>query len=155
MKKNVLILLALTLVLTLCACVGDGDVPTETQNVESAGETEASTLEDMQTLPPQPGYYLVSSVGQDGDISFYGSLDPANGYLKLEEDHTGMMCFNEVEQALTWDQESVTWGEEILPCMYVTYYEPELEGSDSMLVLYFLDSMTSVIFRPAEEPVSD
>lgn len=155
MRKSSIIVLVLLLALVLCACGGSGDAPETTIPAETqTGETAPASLEDMQMSAPQPGYYLISSVGEDGDISFYGSLDPANGYLKLEEDFTGVMYFGGVEQALTWDQESITWGETVLPCAYVSYYEPELEGTDSMLVVYFLEDKISVIFRPAEEPVT-
>lgn len=152
MKKKRLFFLAMVLALMLCACGSGGDIPETTTPTEAQPEeTESSALDDMQLSAPQPGYYLISSVGKDGDMTLYGYPDPTNGYLKLEEDFTGVMCFDDVERKLTWDEESITWGEEILPCVYVSYYDSELGVVDSILMVYMLEDETSIAFRAAEE----
>lgn len=130
MKKLILIITILALALSLVACRPDPVT---------------------ETLPPEPGYYVVSSIGDGENISFLATLDPANGYVRLEEDHTGMMLWGETEQELTWDDDYLYWGDETIPCMYITSYDPELEAEAAMLLLIFLDSETTAIFRPAEE----
>lgn len=129
-------------------------VATETSEAEDEVPTETSSKSSPQpeTGPVQPGYYLVSSVGRDGDITFYDTADQVNGYLKLEKDHTGTMNFDGVTKTLTWDDEALYRGEEILPCISMSYYDSELGRDDFLLVVYFLNSETSVIFRLAEEP---
>ena len=109
-----------------------------------------------ETLPmPQiPEYYLISSVGINGDVSFYGSLDPENGYLKMLPDGTGMLSFNGTEAELTWDASFVYWNGYTLPYFYETYYDEELGRDDAMLLLVLAEENTSVAFRPAEEPES-
>lgn len=100
------------------------------------------------------GYFLISSVGDNGDITFYGSLDPANGYLKLKEDGTGFMSYGGVEQELTWDADNLYWNGQILPYTHMTYFDAELGRDDSMLMVYFINDATSVAMRPADEPES-
>lgn len=118
-------------------------------------ETEGTQSTEPQYGAPIPGYYLVSSVGYDGDVTFYSTADPANGFLKLEEDGTGQMSFGGTEGALTWDDETVYWQGQTLPCMSVSYYDGELGREEVMLMMYFLDTQTSLILRPAEAPVEE
>lgn len=100
---------------------------------------------------PKPGYYLVSSVGDHGDVTFFSQLDPKNGYLKLEADGSGKMMYNGVEQVLTWDESHIYWGEQTLPCVYSSYFDSELEQDDGFLTVYFLEEGISVAFRAAAE----
>mgnify|MGYP003290408727 FL=1 len=118
-------------------------------------ETEGTQSTGPQYGAPIPGYYLVSSVGCDGDVTFYSTADPANGFLKLEEDGTGQMSFGGAEGPLTWDDEAVHWQGQTLPCMSVSYYDAELGRDEVMLVMYFLDTQTSLILRPAEAPTGE
>ena len=52
--------------------------------------TGDSLPEDFLPEPPAPGLYLISSVGFNGDMSFYGAPSRDNGYLELAEDGTGV-----------------------------------------------------------------
>lgn len=51
--------------------------------------------EDYLPDPPAPGVYCVSSVGYNGNTSFYGSYSKDNGYLELLEDGTGTLVFDD------------------------------------------------------------
>lgn len=179
MKKSILLLLFPVLILSACGNTGDtpefSSVPETTisETTSASAEaptqvpTEAPTEEVPQTTAPkeeepvsseptvsplQPGYYLISSVGTDGNVSFYSTMDPENGYLELREDGTGTMRFDGAEAELTWDKENVTWNGQALTGVYLTYFDSELDRNDSMLVLYFLEEPVSVIFRPAQAP---
>lgn len=44
--------------------------------------------------PPAPGTYCISSVGWNGDTTFYSSYSRDNGYLELREDNTGTLVFD-------------------------------------------------------------
>ena len=105
----------------------------------------------MENQPPEPGFYVVSSIGDEENISFLTTIDPANGYVRLEADHTGMMLWGETEQELTWDDEAIYWGDATIPCFYVSDYDEELEMEAAMLLLIFQDTETTAIFRPVEE----
>lgn len=130
MKKFCLFLTVFALVLSLAACRPDPGA-------------------EMQ--PPEPGYYVLSSIANGEDISFLTTIDPANGYVRLESDGTGMMRWEETEAALTWDSESVYWNDMTIPCIYMTSYDPELDMEAAVLMLVFLDSETTAAFRPVEE----
>lgn len=156
MKARFALFLAV-LLLVLAGC--GGQVPSETvpETVATLQTTVPETTaapesEEPQFSSPAPGYYLVSSVGKDEGVTFYNSLDPENGYIKLEADGTGRMCFEGTEGPLTWDAEAIYWQEQTLPCVYITYYDSELGRDDSILAVYFLDPVVSLALRLAEEP---
>ena len=130
MKKLILIITILALALSLTGCRPELGV---------------------ENQPPEPGYYVVSSIGDGENISFLTTIDPANGYVRLEADHTGMMLWGETEQELTWDDEAIYWGDATIPCFYVSDYDEELEMEAAMLLLIFQDTETTAIFRPVEE----
>lgn len=102
-------------------------------------------------LPQIPvGEFLVSSVGVNGDVSFYGSLDPANGSLTLKEDGTGTLIFDDLNGDVTIDDANIYYGDLVIPYMYYTA-EMSPDGQ-AMLMIMLTDRTTSVIFRiaPAE-----
>lgn len=129
MKK--MILTVLILLLSLAAC-----------RPESVPETR----------PPEPGYFVLSSIGNGTDITFLSEIDPANGYVRLDADHTGVMRWEETEQDLTWDNEAIYWGGKTIPCMFVTSYSQENKMEAALLLLVFEDSGITAIFRPVEQP---
>ena len=65
--------------------------------------TGDSLPEDFLPEPPAPGLYLISSVGFNGDMSFYGAPSRDNGYLELAEDGTGVLVFEDQEYTFTLD----------------------------------------------------
>lgn len=102
-------------------------------------------------LPQIPvGEFLVSSVGVNGDVSFYGSLDPANGSLTLKEDGTGTLIFDDLNGDVTIDDANIYYGDLVIPYMY--YTEAMSPDGEAMLMIMLTDRTTSVIFRlaPAE-----
>lgn len=96
------------------------------------------------------GYFVVSSVGQNGDVSFYGTLSPENGYLKLNGDGTGVLYYDGVESDLTWDESNLYVGDNVYP---YTYHPSEETGDDlEMIAVYMLEAQISLVLRPAQEP---
>lgn len=146
--------------LLLCGCQAqpaETTAPAETtlpavETTQPAPETTAPVFEEPVISDLQPGYYLISSVGRDGDIRFYGSMDAENGYLLLNADGTGTLCYEGTEAALTWAGQDLTWQGQSLVGAVMTYYDSELGREDSMLVLYFLDPVVSICLRPAPMP---
>lgn len=145
MKKLFLTVIILAMLLSLTACV---IVPLPMDQTS----TDPTESDELPQLPPQPGYYIASSVGENGDITFFSSLDPANGYIRLNADHTGVIFWEDAEQDLTWEEDALRRGDEIIPCYYTSYYDPELDAEEAMLMIYFMDAQVSVVFRPAEDP---
>lgn len=96
------------------------------------------------------GYFVVSSVGENGNVSFFGTLSPENGYLKLNEDGTGVLFYDGVESSLTWDEAYLYVGEYEYPYNYRT--AEEIGDEMDMLAVYMLETQTSLVLRPAEEP---
>lgn len=161
MKRFVVILLACLL---LCGC--QAQAPTATQAPETtapeavtvtqaASPTTEPDLSGLE-LPPvsglTPGYYLISSVGKDGDITFYGTPDPENGFLLLNADGTGTFSFEGVEGALTWEEDAVHWQGQTLMAAAMHYYDDALGRDETIVALYFLDPVVSVCLRPATVP---
>lgn len=155
MKKTLVLILSLALL--LCGCQtqpAQTTSPVETtqpvvETTQPAPETTAPASEEPVISGLKSGYYLISSVGKDGNIDFYGSLDAENGWLLLNEDGTGTMSFEGTEGELTWSDQELTWQEQTLMGAVMSYYDSELDREESMLVLYFMDPVVSVIFRPA------
>lgn len=123
-------------------------IPPET----TAPVTEPTDPEMPEISGLEPGYYLVSSVGKDGDVSFYGNMNPENGWLLLNEDGTGTFFFECVEGELTWQEDALNWQGQTLMGLTARYYDSELGREDSMVMLYFTDPVVSVALRPAPMP---
>lgn len=173
MKKFICLFLAV-LLLTLTACTVGADtsettqipettvmettqpptdVPTEVPTEATAPSTEEFQLPEPVYSAVQPGYYLISSVGQNGDITFYSELTAENGYLKIRDDGTGFLSFEGTEGELTWDGEYLYWQNQTLPYIYMSYYDSELGRDDALLAVYFTEpAVVSLALRPAEEP---
>ena len=117
MKKLILMITILALALSLAAC--------------------------QQTTESQSDIYVLSSVGDGENVSFLSTLDPANGYIRLEDDNTGMMLWNDTEQELTWDNQYIYWGGQTVPYMFA-------DGEDAMFLLIFAEEQMTAIFRPME-----
>lgn len=160
MKKTIVWMLILTLL--LCGCQAQPAETTqspETTAPETVPATVATVPSEEETHPeepvisaPQPGYYVVSSVGRDGDIQFYGTLSAENGWLQLNEDGTGILCFEGTQAPLTWSGEDLVWQSQAMKGVQMSYFDPELGREDSMVALYFLDPVVSICFRPASAP---
>lgn len=98
------------------------------------------------------GYYIVSSVGVNGDVTFYSGTDPNDGYLRLENNGTGVMFFEEEEKPLTWDESFFYIEDESVPYVYSS--AEEIGDTEGLLMIYFMNDATSVALRPSEEPNS-
>ena len=53
--------------------------------------------------PPAPGVWVASSVGQDGNVSFYGAPSKENGWFELREDGTGVLVYEDAEYPFTME----------------------------------------------------
>ena len=158
MRKLLAIFLISVLLLSGCSSrPGEATGPQET--TQSVSPTTGPEMDEPGISDLAPGYYLISSVGKNGDVQFYGSLDAENGWLLLREDGTGILSFEGTEGQLTWNERQLHWQDQTLMGMVMTYYDSELEKEESMLALYFMDPVVSVVFRPApmpeENPVTD
>lgn len=109
-------------------------------------------LPEEYTNTLKSGYFVASSIGHNGDVTFFGTPDPENGYLILEEAGTGFLSYGGTEQALTWDAEYLYWGEQTLPYFYQTYFDPELGYNDALLTIFFTEESVSLVMRPVDEP---
>lgn len=107
-------------------------------------------LPEEYKTPLPVGYFLVSSVGVRGNVEFYSTADPANGYLQLNEDGTGTLSYWGVTAELTLDERYIYWNETVVPYMYHTA-ESSPDGM-AMILLIFNEQETTVILRPFEEP---
>ncbi len=97
------------------------------------------------------GFFAVSSVGRNGDISFYGTIDPENGYIRIREDNTGEMFFDGQLQAFVIENGVLNFGEEQAVFQYMPA-EILGDGETLLMVAFYGDSATSIAFRPAEDP---
>lgn len=124
---------------------------TDVDDVEISFLYYGSTLPESFTIPALPaGLYVVSSIGENGDVSFFSSLDPANGYLRLEADCTGILYYNGSEVQITCDANYIYAGE--TSYAYI-YYSPDMTpDGEAMLMFYDIqgDTFTTVILRLAE-----
>lgn len=153
MKKLFILLLVCVL---LSGCTAQPAQTTPPPETAFPPETTVPAAEpDMPEMPEisglEPGYYLVSSVGKDGDITFYSALDPENGYLQLNADGTGTFLFEGEKAPLTWEEDAVHWQGQTLMGAIMRYYDNELGREDTMVVLYFTDPVVSVCLRPIPE----
>lgn len=158
MKKGVLLAVLAVLAITSAGCslekepVLGIDVEQEKEDGSlDAGQTDESELNAEDAMAQMfealhPGYYIVSSIGRNGDVEFFNSLDSANGYLRLEEDNTGTLMLENEEKELTWEEYTITCDEQ-----NISGYTMSSPESDEMLMLYFADTRVSVIFYQAEE----
>lgn len=114
----------------------------------------SETLPEEYQLPQvQPGLYAVSSVGLDGNVSFYGVIDPENGYLDLLPDGTGSLNFGEETYSLTWESGMLELESgAVLSCFYT---DLEISGEAPMVTVYNFGAESdinadSIIFRLIE-----
>lgn len=132
MRKLAALFLALILMLNLSACF----FPTF-QSVQDSFS------------PLTAGCFVVSSVSVDGDITFYNTLDPDNGYIELYEDGTGVFFWENTTRSITWDHDSISLGDGER-CL-ATYLPPEKTGdTTAMMGVFLLDEGISLVLRPAE-----
>lgn len=96
------------------------------------------------------GTYYAGSVGYpDGSVLSFETLDPANGYLTLNEDGTGYLCYDGKEGSITWDDSLIYLNGTVFKYIYYTE-QFNADGRPSILV-GFPDSSTTVLFHLAAE----
>lgn len=103
-------------------------------------------------LPVLPvGFFAVASVGRDGNVAFYPTVDPANGYIRIREDHTGELFFDDQLREFTMDEVAVYLDGESAMYQYIpTSVSGDTE--DLLMVIFYGDTVTSIAFRPASDP---
>lgn len=126
MKRTLTILLALF----LCLCFGGCGDPAD-NFVKDVGEL----LLDDAPVPPA-GYY-VAMVTADQE-SFGGKFDPGAGWLRIYEDGTGELSYQEVIYQVTTDEANLYLNGKQISCQYVKQKIPYAE----IVVLVFTDQST-------------
>ena len=103
-------------------------------------------------LPVFPvGFFAVASVGRDGNVAFYPTVDPANGYIRIREDHTGDLFFDDQLREFTMDEVALYLDGESAMYQYIpTSVSGDTE--DLLMVIFYGDTVTSIAFRPASDP---
>lgn len=91
---------------------------------------------------------MVSSVGVAGDVTFLASVDPGNGWLRLEPDGTGILYYDGEERTFTCDGSYFYFRDEAVPYVCCTADET---GDTDLLMLCFTESYTAVALRKMEE----
>lgn len=127
----------------------------DTVTVTLAGKEHVFRYQE-ETMPEgyffrvPPGLFVVSSVGVDGDVSFYGTLDKENGYLQVNEDGTGYLDCEYIQGEITIDEYGINWGDLSIP--YIYYDAEESPDGEAMLMMVLTgDTYISIIFRLAPE----
>ena len=106
---------------------------------------------DFLPDPPAPGVYAVSSVGLDGDVSFYGKLSRDNGYLEVLEDGTGLLVFDGTEYPFTLEGATAHFDGFSLMLQELS---GEDTGGEVMVTVYVMAGpiqADSIVFRKLEE----
>ena len=125
--------------------------------VVTVGSDESSIMEFTfcgDTLPEgyestiPAGYYAVSSIGKDGNVQFFGNIDPENGWLEMREDGTGVLYLGGAEQAVSINGTTLTGEDLSIPFMYTD----QVEGEELLVLYPHNDYADSVALRPVEKP---
>ena len=96
------------------------------------------------------GCYAAGSVGTaDGNVTFFDTVEKANGYLILNEDGTGYLCYDGKEGEITWDDTLIRLGDMVFKYLY--YDENYNSGGEPSILMGFPDTGTTVLFHPVEE----
>lgn len=103
------------------------------------------------TSPIPVGYFAVSSVGRNGDISFYGTIDPENGYIRIREDNTGEMFFDGQLRSFTLEEGILHFDTEQAAYRYFSA-DASGDGEAMLMVGFEGDTVLTIAFRPAEDP---
>lgn len=108
-------------------------------------------LPEAYQTPIPVGYFAVSSVGRDGDLMFYGTIDPENGYIRIREDGTGEMFFDGQLRAFTLERGILNFETEQALYLFV---DAQTTGDGQALLMVKLDGdeVISIAFRPVEDP---
>lgn len=108
-------------------------------------------LPEEFTSPIPVGYFAVSSVGRNGDISFYGTIDPENGYIRIREDNTGEMFFDGQLRSFTLEEGILHFDTEQAAYRYSSA-DASGDGEAMLMVGFEGDTVLTIAFRPAEDP---
>ena len=101
--------------------------------------------------PPAPGVWVASSVGQDGNVSFYGAPSKENGWFELWEDGTGVLVYEDIEYPFTLEDTIARFDGWSVMLMDAGEGLPE---GENMAVIYITEGpieADSIAFRKLEE----
>ena len=101
--------------------------------------------------PPAPGVWVASSVGQDGNVSFYGAPSKENGWFELKEDGTGVLTYEGTEYPFTLEGTIARFDGWSVMLMDAGEGLPE---GETMAVIYITEGpigADSIAFRKLEE----
>jgi len=109
-------------------------------------------LPEAYCIPIPVGFFAVASVGRDGNVAFYPSVDPENGYIRIRKDRTGELFFEGQLREFTLDEEFLYLDGEPVMYQYMPVSSFSEDDEDMLAVVFYGDTVTSIIFRPAEDP---
>ena len=101
--------------------------------------------------PPAPGVWVASSVGKDGNVSFYGAPSKDNGWFELREDGTGVLVYEQIEYPFTLEGTIARFDGWSVMLMDAGEGLPE---GETMAVIYITEGpiqVDSIAFRKLEE----
>ena len=101
--------------------------------------------------PPAPGVWVASSVGKDGNVSFYGVPSKENGWFELKEDGTGVLVYEDAEYPFTMEGTIARFDGWSVMLMDAGEGLPE---GETMAVIYITEGpiqADSIAFRKLEE----
>lgn len=134
------------------AITSDGDTITIALNsLDMTFRYQGETMPEKYQAKLPVGDFLVSSVGRDGDVEFYGSLDPENGSLTLNADGTGTLDLDILSGDVTIDENYIRCNGMDIPYFY-TPAEESPDGEEMLAIYLIGDVVVSVIFRTAPAP---
>ena len=101
--------------------------------------------------PPAPGVWVASSMGKDGNVSFYGAPSRDNGWFELKEDGTGVLVYEDAEYPFTMEGTIARFDGWSVMLMDASEGLPE---GETMAVIYITEGpigADSIAFRKLEE----
>ena len=79
-------------------------------------------------------------------------VDPENGYIRIRKDRTGELFFEGQLREFTLDEEFLYLDGEPVMYQYMPVSSFSEDDEDMLAVVFYGDTVTSIIFRPAEDP---
>ena len=106
--------------------------------------------EEYRTQIPL-GFFAVSSVSRDGNVSFYSTVNPENGYIRIRADHTGELFFDGQLRKFVIEDGVMNLNGEQAVYQYLPAGISGEDDGDLLMVMFYGDTVTSIAFRSAED----
>ncbi len=110
--------------------------------IEETHETTDPTTDPRESAI-EPGLYVLSSVGNDGDVTFFTDIDPERGSVRIEADHCGIW-YMKGEEILFQYNDSYFLLEDGTELPY-RYFGSEMTEGSPLLAFYFENEQGGVV----------